>query len=330
MRIHLFILWAGTACLAAQTTAPVSCPGSTVGFRVMTFGGRNVGVWYPSSSAEAAYSYSARISGSVALNGAPAVCQGLPLVVFSHGYTGCGTQSAFITEQLARSGYVVAAPDHADAGCSAASSGRAEPPPPQQPFGDPSNWTEQTYLDRRADIVSTIDGILSSPDFGRMIDANRIGGMGHSLGGYTIMGMIGGWSGWLDARLKAALLLSPYVQPFLRHNSIAGIRVPVQYQGGTRDFGITPSVAKPGGAYDQTASPKYLAVLKNAGHLAWSNAPCIRAGTVAQCLSTVSSAATIDLYGFAFFDHYLRNQVSPLLRGTGAGLADYRYDVPRR
>ncbi|HXW63895.1 MAG TPA: hypothetical protein VEK74_02335 [Burkholderiaceae bacterium] len=39
----------------------------------------------------------------------------VPLVVFSHGDLGCALQSVTLTEELARNGYVVAAPDHADA-----------------------------------------------------------------------------------------------------------------------------------------------------------------------------------------------------------------------
>jgi len=39
----------------------------------------------------------------------------VPLVLFSHGLGGCALQTIFFTEELARHGYVVAAPDHADA-----------------------------------------------------------------------------------------------------------------------------------------------------------------------------------------------------------------------
>ena len=40
-----------------------------------------------------------------------------PLILFSHGLDGCGAQSKFLTEALAAHGYIVAAPDHADATC---------------------------------------------------------------------------------------------------------------------------------------------------------------------------------------------------------------------
>ena len=42
---------------------------------------------------------------------------GYPLILFSHGFTGCGTQSVFLTDALAGDGYLVLAPDHHDAAC---------------------------------------------------------------------------------------------------------------------------------------------------------------------------------------------------------------------
>ncbi len=42
---------------------------------------------------------------------------GYPVILFSHGFTGCGTQSVFLTEALAQDGYFVLAPNHRDAGC---------------------------------------------------------------------------------------------------------------------------------------------------------------------------------------------------------------------
>src|SRR5712671_5180554 len=108
------------------------------------------------------------MAGSVVVNGRPDNCI-RPLVVFSHRYGSCGTRYAFITEQLARSGYIVAAPDHDDATCSSSGAASTDSPPP--PPGAPETWTDQSYTDRRADIVKTIDGLLASPMFGSSIDS---------------------------------------------------------------------------------------------------------------------------------------------------------------
>src|ERR1700733_2921726 len=129
MRLHVSPLSLLVAALLAQAASlhaqAASCDvPAKVGYRVMTFGTvANVGVWYPTTDAEAPYQYLSGANGSVALNGAVANCGPLPLLVFSHGYGGCAVQSVFITEQIAREGYLVAAPDHKDALCSASGSG---------------------------------------------------------------------------------------------------------------------------------------------------------------------------------------------------------------
>ena len=61
--------------------------------------GRDVAIWRPAGSAPAS---------------------GFPVVLFSHGFGGCNTQSVFLMEALARSGYFVLAPNHKDAHCGSA------------------------------------------------------------------------------------------------------------------------------------------------------------------------------------------------------------------
>lgn len=45
----------------------------------------------------------------------------LPIVVFSHGFHGCATQSCFLMTALASAGYLVVAPNHRDATCNGGS-----------------------------------------------------------------------------------------------------------------------------------------------------------------------------------------------------------------
>src|SRR5215467_9527105 len=95
---------------------PVSaqqCAVHDVGYRVMHIGGKVVAVWYPTKATARQYTYGPTFSGVLAPNAPPSTACGktVPLVVFSHGDLGCGLQSVVFTEQLARSGYVVAAPD---------------------------------------------------------------------------------------------------------------------------------------------------------------------------------------------------------------------------
>ena len=69
------------------------------------------------------------------------------------------------------------------------------------------------------------------------------------------VGLAGGWASWKTPGVKAVLALSPYTQPYLVHETLGGLAAPVMYQGGTGDFGITPSLRREGGVYDASPSP---------------------------------------------------------------------------
>lgn len=238
-----------------------------------TIAGRDVAVWKPAGAAPAA---------------------GFPVVVFSHGFGGCNTQSVFLMEALANAGYLVVAPNHADASCGAAHKSGFGLHRPEEPFQKASEWSDATYKDRRADIEAVIDGVLSATSFhGVRVDANRVGIAGHSLGGYTALGVAGAWPSWKDSRIKAVLALSPYNTPFVAKGDLGHLNVPVMYQGGTLDFGISPTVRHSGGAYDRSLGPKYYVEFQGAGHLAWTGL-------------NPRFHGVIDRYSVAFFDRYLK------------------------
>ena len=169
----------------------------------------------------------------------------------------------------------------------------------EQPFHKPDAWSEATYRDRGADLEAILDWILKEKSFqGIPIDSSRIGLVGHSLGGYTVLALAGAWPSWKDHRVKAVLALSPYCAPFITKGDLGHLDVPVMYQGGTLDFGITPFVRRPGGAYDLTSTPKYFIELKGAGHFAWTNL-------------NKSDHILINEYAVAFFDRYLKGAITP-------------------
>ena len=148
-------------------------------------------------------------------------------------------------EALASAGYLVVAPNHADASCGAARHVRSGLHRPEEPFQKAQEWSDATYKDRRADIEAVLDGrpqrqIISR----RSVDARRVGIAGHSLGGYTALGVAGAWASWKDPRIKAVLALSPYNTPFIAKGDLGHMNVPVMYQGGTLDFGISPTVRR--------------------------------------------------------------------------------------
>lgn len=315
-------------CAAGSANAE-NCATSAVGYKVMQAAGRVIAVWYPTKVPATQYAYSPNFSGLVALN-APAstVCgRTVPLVVFSHGDLGCGLQSIAFTEELARRGYVVAAPDHADAFlCHTAKVLFVPSHRPAQPnFLAPDAWSDGTFRDRRDDIAATIDAVLSNSELRTIVDSQNVGAAGHSLGGYTVVGMAGGWASWVDSRIRAVLALSPYVMPFQVRRTLGSVRVPLMYQGGTLDVGITPFLTGANGAYSQANPPAYFVELKLAGHFAWVN--CGSAHTTASCLATQINARLVDKYGIAFFDTYLKHERDPMLEERNPELAAYEFKL---
>jgi predicted dienelactone hydrolase len=307
---------------------PADCGGTlNIGFRIKTFGpGLRGAVWYPTTTAESSYSYPGRYSTSLALDAPVADCgQRFPLVVFSHGFGGCSVQSMFFTEALARAGYIVAAPDHRDSMCKVDRplrinwAERVDMPTKQH------NYSDSSYRDRQQDIKTVLDDMLRDGEFSRRIDVNRIAGAGHSLGGYTILGMAGARPSWKDGRIKAALLLSPFLTPYLANGGLRSVHIPLMYQGGTRDFTITPDVNKPGGAYELSNPPKYFVEFKGAGHLDWSNLVCLFHKYIPGCAASVATPRLINSYGIAFLNRYIKGTSEPILDQPDSQLADLRH-----
>ncbi len=314
---------------AVELRPATQCGGElNLGYSILTFSsGLRAAVWYPTTQAESKLTYANNLTTGAAQNAPVANCSTYPLVVFSHGFGGCGTQSVFFTEELARHGYIVVAPDHADAKCkvdeprSGRGFGRAD-----EPFRQPEKWTDKTYADRARDIRLVIDEMTTNREFGLRIDKFRIGGVGHSLGGYTMLGLAGGWESWRDNRIRAILLFSPYVAPFHAQNRLKAVRIPVMYQGGQRDLGITPQLRRQGGVYDESNRPKYYIELPRAGHFAWTVRSCGGTGSVSRCAETNTLVRTINEYGISFLDEYLKGQRKTLAReaGQGQNVVDYR------
>ena len=235
----------------------------------------------------------------------------LPIVVFSHGFHGCATQSRFLMTALASAGYLVVAPNHPDATCNGGSARWTDRP--EQRFGKPETWDETSFRDRADDIIHLVAALKTMPAWRNRIDWQRFGLVGHSLGGYTVLGLGGAWPSWKLDGVKAVLALSPYVQPFLVRRTPVGLGAPVMYQGGTLDFGITPALRKAMGAYDLSPMPKYYVELKGAGHMAWTD---LRR----------TFHDPIVAYSLAFLNRYVRESAaSPLLTQATSAVAILRH-----
>lgn len=197
-----------------------------------------------------------------------------PLIIFSHGFGGCAMQSRFLTSYLADQGYIVAAPDHADAACD--KYGGKLPQGltgtkawPERPFRYPEKWDDTTEADRKDDVLFALSSLLDDRKYAPFIDRERMGLMGYSLGGYTVLGIAGAWPAWKDTRFKAVLAFSPFISPYVAHDTLKRISLPVMYQGGTKDEDVTPVLKSR--AFAATPAPKYFVELDGAGHFAWTD-----------------------------------------------------------
>jgi dienelactone hydrolase len=212
-----------------------------------------------------------------------------PLVIFSHGFGGNSTQSAFLMRAMAKAGYLVIAPNHQDANGAKETNMR-----PEISFAKNKEWSEKTYAGRRQDIVNLIEALHEDPAWDKQIDWSKLALCGHSLGGYTVLGLAGAWPSWKLDGVKAVIGLSPFVTPYTASGNLGSLNVPVMYQGGTRDWGITPFVKGPQGAFNQTGSPAYFINFSNFNHLTWSGFN-----------QDPEKQDEIDYYCIAFLDKYL-------------------------
>jgi predicted dienelactone hydrolase len=98
-----------------------------------------------------------------------------PLIALSHGTGGSAQIMAWLARALASRGYVVAAVNHPGNNALEA-------------------YTAEGFLiwwERARDLTTVIDLLLQDRDFARTIDRRRIGAVGFSLGGYTVIEIAG-------------------------------------------------------------------------------------------------------------------------------------------
>lgn len=156
------------------------------GWRQVTIGGTSewppivVALYYPTEAPSRANAMGP-FTPHVAVQGLPeATVKGL--IVLSHGTGGSELAHSSLAEALARDGYLVAALRHP---------------------GD--NWQDRSLLkdrsgayfsERPRQVTRVIDALLSDPQWRERIarDASgpRIGAVGHSAGGYTVLALAGG------------------------------------------------------------------------------------------------------------------------------------------
>ncbi len=262
---------------------------------------RVIYLWYPTEERARAFIYVTQ-RGSVAPDAA--VSEGRhPLVLFSHGFWGGADQSVFLMEALARAGYIVASLHHDDA-----TPNQRKRRVHMPNFVDAKSWGDEKFFDRKEDMTALLDQLLrldGKPGslLHKRVKRDAVGAAGHSLGGYTILGLAGARKSWKDERIAAALLLSPYILPYFYHGELGAVKIPVMFQGGTLDVGITPFLK---GIYDKLTVPKYYLVLRGANHFDWTDLNS--AGRTTMEVLRSGNPKLIAEYSLAFFDQHLRGE----------------------
>jgi len=233
-----------------------------------------------------------------------------PLVLVSHGYPGNRFLLSPIAENLASKGYVVVSIDHTDS-----------------TYSDQGDFIS-TLRNRPLDLGFVIDSVLAwqqqpgSPLQG-MIDPQRIGLIGYSMGGYGVMVKLGAGladrvSGMpnphqdslaplmarnpesarlRDPRIKAAVAIAPwgFNMGFWDAQGLQGVQTPLLFMAGSVDdvSGYAPGVRN---LFEGTTrSERYLLTFENANHNAAAPMPAPReASTPVSWLPSVPAAHYID------------------------------------
>ncbi len=190
-----------TTTIAATTTA-TAAPATLadagpypVGVTTLTLpSGAPVEVWYPSAVAptgEVTYDVRDEVPPAVrdlltadvpagysfpGTRDAPVADGTFPLVLFSHGFSGIRQQSTFLTSHLASWGMIVAAPEHTSRDLSNVLAGTAS--------GD--NGASVDDLLATLDLMTTATG-TAGDRFDGHVDTSRVGAVGHSAGGWTVL-----------------------------------------------------------------------------------------------------------------------------------------------
>lgn len=147
------------------------------GYRTLTIAGDTpiaVALFYPTAVADRAIAMGPWLP--VVAPGAPASDAKLEgLILISHGMGGSELNHHDLGTRLARDGYLVAAVRH-----------------PGDNWKDHSLITSGRYFrERPLQLSRVLDALLTSPEWGARIPLDRIGAVGHSAGGYSVLALAG-------------------------------------------------------------------------------------------------------------------------------------------
>lgn len=299
-------------------------------------------VWYPIEEQPAAYNYGGIINGNVALDAKLCVKDApYPLLVFSHGYGGSGPSSVFFTEALAARGWIVACPDHHDKYSAIRIKTGKEKKFDRHAFLESSREIANSspddrykYLYRINEISAAIDGIVNSGAFGKFIDTNRIAVGGHSLGGFTALGICGTIRERHDPRIKALLLFSTGAGAYLfRDDELASVNVPSMLFMGENEKnqkrGSQTMSKLSDRIYHNLPSPKYFLEVSGANHFSFNNRLSDNFSII-PLGGNEKQFEVIRSYSIAFLEKYVsgKQEANKILKHSDPMLSRYIIKLP--
>lgn len=211
----------------------------------------------------------------------------LAVVVFAHGYGGNPSKLATFFKVLAEHGYVVVSPRF-----------------PLTSNETPGGTAVVDYVNQPADLSFVLDQLLAHPPEGLAghLDRGRIGLVGHSMGGATVMGSAT-HPCCRDKRFRAVVVLAGANLAFPQGAFLdSQPQLPILWFQGTADTSVTGDF-RLSELYDKAGAPKFRLTVDGATHTSAVE------GLGASPQIDLVSGATTD-----FLDRYLRGDPSGLTR----------------
>ena len=203
--------------------------------------------------------------------------------MFSHGYGGSGLGSLFLTEYLASMGWVVIAPDHHDRYSAVRiSEGQVKAFDrlgfyhDAKVIGRSGPQQRGNYLYRVDELQQVMDWALGSAPYASLVNRDEVAVGGHSLGGFTALGLCGTLPERRDPRIKALLLFSTGAGAYLyREDELARVKLPTIYLYGEKEReqgrGERSMLELADKLYRNLSSPTYMYEVKGATHTSFNN-----------------------------------------------------------
>ncbi|MDF5720076.1 MAG: alpha/beta hydrolase [Rhizonema sp. PD37] len=271
-----------------------------------------------------------------------------PVIVISHGLGSDRTSFAYLAEQLASYGFVVAVPEHPGSDArqlQALLSGRAD-----------QVTSPREFVDRPLDVKYLLDELnrlsQSDAEFKGHLNMQQVGVVGQSFGGYTALALAGATINFkqlqkncpkaensfnlslllqclaeklpqktynlADPRIKAAIAINPLDSSIMGQASLSQIKIPVMIVSGSADT-VAPSLPEQIQPFTWlTTQNKYLALITGGTHFSTiAESPQTPQGAIPvppQVIGPNPALAQryVEALSVAFFQTYVAQQSSYL------------------